>query len=203
MLDGQLDRGFDPLADAAHQGRLVHGHQNHNGQVLPVPGEPAVVLAVFGAVVAHLGQRGVEQQRGEEQEHLLAAAVPPGWSHAATEQGDRVNPPPPHHHHRRRRGGALTARTSPIRAPPGSSEPTSGRKKIGEERAGGAAAPAVHAACADLAANWHNNPAEEWKHLGGNIPSALQMKSLQPRGVRHLNDLLPKQPPPNPPPPHL
>lgn len=60
VLDGQLDRRLDPLADAAHQGRLVHGHKNHDGQVFPVPGEPAVVLSVFGAVVTHLGQGRVE-----------------------------------------------------------------------------------------------------------------------------------------------
>ena len=60
VLDGQLDRRLDPLADAAHQGRLVHGHKNHDGQVFPVPGEPAVVLSVLGAVVAHLGQGRVK-----------------------------------------------------------------------------------------------------------------------------------------------
>lgn len=101
VLDGQLHRGLDALADAAHQGRLVHGHKDHDGQVFPVPGEPAVVLAVFGAVVAHLGQGRVQQQGGEEQgEHPPAAAVPPGCSHA-TVQGDqarshRVPPPLPH-----------------------------------------------------------------------------------------------------------
>lgn len=88
VLDGELHRRLDPLADAAHQGRLVHGHKDHDGQVLPVPGEPAVVLSVLGAVVAHLGHRRLEQQSREEQEasrregHLPAAAVPPGWSHA-------------------------------------------------------------------------------------------------------------------------
>lgn len=95
VLDGQLDGRLDALADAAHQGRLVHGHEDHDGQVLPVPGEPAVVLAVLGAVVAHLGQRRVQQQSGEEQasrreDHLPAAAVPPGWSHATVQGiGDR------------------------------------------------------------------------------------------------------------------
>lgn len=60
VLDGQLDRRLDPLADAAHQGRLVHWHKNHDGQVFPVPGEPAVVLSVFGAVVTHFGQGRVK-----------------------------------------------------------------------------------------------------------------------------------------------
>lgn len=60
MLDSQLDCRLDSLADAAHQGRLVHGHKNHDGQVFPIPGEPAVVLSVFGAVVAHLGQGRVK-----------------------------------------------------------------------------------------------------------------------------------------------
>ena len=101
VLDGQLDRRLDALADAAHQGRLVHGHEDHDGQVLPVPGEPAVVLSVLGAVVAHLGQRRVQQQSAEQQasrrdDHLPAAAVPPGWSHA-TVHGvtERETPPPP------------------------------------------------------------------------------------------------------------
>lgn len=107
MLDGELNRRFDSLTDAAHEGRLVHGHEDHDGQVLPVSGEPAVVLSVFGAVVAHLGQSRVKQQNGEEQAahwevKLPAAAVPPGLSHAAA-RGDQI-----------KSHGALKAQTSPI-----------------------------------------------------------------------------------------
>lgn len=88
MLDGELNRGFDSLTDAAHEGRLVHGHKYHYGQVFSISGEPAVVLSVFGTVVAHFGQSRVKQQNREEQAahwevNLPAVAVPPGLSHAA------------------------------------------------------------------------------------------------------------------------
>lgn len=146
VLDGQLDRRFDALADAAHRGRLVHGHENHDGQVLPVPGEPAVVLAVLGAVVAHLGQRGVEQQSGEEQERLPAAAVPPSWSHAAAETIPPPPPPPP--------PPPLPRAHCPGIANPGWSRTIRAHLRRGKKRGGGeeqgegAAAPAVvHASC--------------------------------------------------------
>lgn len=105
VLDGELDRWLDPLADAAHQGRFVHGHKYHYGQVFSVSAEPAVVLSVFCAIVAHLGQSRVKQQNREKQasrreEHLQAAAVPPGWSHA-TARGDQITTVPSVIRHRK------------------------------------------------------------------------------------------------------
>lgn len=33
VADGELHSRLDALADATHKGRLVHGHQNHDGHV--------------------------------------------------------------------------------------------------------------------------------------------------------------------------
>lgn len=55
MLYGQLDCGLDALTNAAHQRRLVHRHEHHDGQLLIIPREPAVVLTVPRIVIADLG----------------------------------------------------------------------------------------------------------------------------------------------------
>lgn len=55
MLYGQLDCGLDALTNAAHQRRLVHRHEHHDGQLFIIPREPAVVLTVPRIVIADLG----------------------------------------------------------------------------------------------------------------------------------------------------